>query len=60
MDRRRFLLAAAAAPLALREVPDALARTAGPAALVTADREAHVALVEIGTGRIRRRIPTRP
>ncbi|HET7572992.1 MAG TPA: hypothetical protein VFJ77_10055 [Gaiellaceae bacterium] len=60
MDRRRFLLAAAAAPFALREVPDALARAGGPAALVTADREAHVALVQLGSGRILRRIATRP
>jgi hypothetical protein len=60
VDRRRFLLAAAAAPFALREVPDALARAAGPLALVTADSEAHVALVELATGRIQGRIPTRP
>ena len=60
MDRRRFLLAAAAAPFALRELPDALAAAGGPLALVTADREAHVALVELATGRVRRRIPTRP
>ena len=60
MDRRRFLLAAAAAPFALRELPDALAAAGGPLALVTADREAHVALVELATGRIARRIATRP
>ena len=60
MDRRRFLLAAAAAPFALRDVPAALARGAGPRALVTADREAHVVLVELATGRVRARIPTRP
>jgi len=60
VDRRRFLLAAAAVPLALREVPGALARAAGPLALVTADRQAHVAVVDLATGRIRARIPTRP
>jgi len=51
VDRRRFLLAAAAVPLALREVPGALARAAGPLALVTADRQAHVAVVDLATGR---------
>jgi DNA-binding beta-propeller fold protein YncE len=60
VDRRRFLLAAAAAPFALRDVPAALAAGGGPLALVTADTEAHVALVELATGRIRARIPTRP
>jgi hypothetical protein len=55
MDRRRFLLAAAAAPFALREV-------LAPAALafVTADTEAHVAVVDLATGAIVKRIPTRP
>jgi DNA-binding beta-propeller fold protein YncE len=60
MDRRRFLLAAAASPLALRGIPEALAAAAGPLALVTADTEAHVALVELATGRIRGRIETHP
>jgi DNA-binding beta-propeller fold protein YncE len=60
VDRRRFLLAAAAAPFALADVPAALARAGGPFALVTADTEAHVAVVELATGRIRARIPTRP
>jgi DNA-binding beta-propeller fold protein YncE len=60
VDRRRFLLAAVAAPLALRDVPAALAAGTGPVALVTADTEAHVAAVELLTGRIRARIPTRP
>jgi hypothetical protein len=36
VDRRRFLLAAASVPLALRDAPDALARAAAPLALVTA------------------------
>jgi DNA-binding beta-propeller fold protein YncE len=51
MDRRSFLLAAAAAPFALRELPTAL---------VTADTEAHVAAVELLTGVVRKRIATRP
>ncbi|HEY5057444.1 MAG TPA: hypothetical protein VII51_00375 [Gaiellaceae bacterium] len=59
MDRRRFLLAAAAAPFALRDVSAALAAPA-PLAFVTADTEAHVAAVDLATGAIRKRIPTRP
>ena len=60
MDRRRFLLAAAAAPFALREVPAARAAAASPLAFVTADTEAHVAVVDLAAGVVRRRIPTRP
>jgi DNA-binding beta-propeller fold protein YncE len=60
MDRRRFLLAAAAAPLALRDVPAALAAAAGPLAFVTADTEAHVALVDLAAGAVRKRIATEP
>ncbi|MDX6486788.1 MAG: hypothetical protein QOF43_1941 [Gaiellaceae bacterium] len=52
MDRRSFLLAAAAAPFALRADL--------PAALVTADTESHVAVVDLLTGTVRARIPTRP
>jgi hypothetical protein len=59
VDRRRFLLAAAAAPFALREVPAALA-AASPLAFVTADTEAHVAVVDLATGVVRTRIATRP
>lgn len=59
MDRRRFLLAAAAAPFALREVPAALAAPS-PLAFVTADTEAHVAVVDIVAGTVRSRIETRP
>ena len=59
MDRRRFLLAAAVAPFVASRIPDALA-AAAPLALVTADTEAHVVAVELGTGRVRTRIPTRP
>lgn len=51
MDRRTFLVAAAAAPYALRALPSAL---------VTADTEAHVAVVDLLTGRVRSRIPTPP
>lgn len=61
MNRRRFLLAAAAAPFALRDVPGALAAAAtGPLALVTEDDDARVALVALASGRVVRRIPTRP
>ena len=58
MDRRSFLAGAAALALA----PEALARRWGgtPTALVTADTEAHVAAVELATGRILKRIPTLP
>jgi DNA-binding beta-propeller fold protein YncE len=55
MDRRRFLLAAAAAPFAVHEL---LASTG--LAFVTADSEAHVAVVDIATGAIVKRIRTRP
>jgi hypothetical protein len=52
MDRRSFLLAAAAAPFALR---------AGvPLAYVTADTESHVAVVDTVHGIVLHRIPTRP
>src|SRR5256885_16945992 len=53
MDRRSFLLAAAAAPLALRRTRPALA-------YVTADLESHVAVVDLERGAVVRRIPTRP
>jgi DNA-binding beta-propeller fold protein YncE len=51
MDRREFLLAAAAAPFALRELPFAF---------VTCDLESRVAIVDLTTGLVRRRIATRP
>jgi hypothetical protein len=53
VDRRSFLVAAAAAPVALRALPEPLAH-------VTADLESHVAVVDIERGVVRRRIPTRP
>lgn len=52
MDRRSFLLAAAAAPFALRAT--------APLAYVTADTEAHVAVVDSTHGIVVHRIPTRP
>jgi hypothetical protein len=51
MDRRAFVLAAAAAPFTLRGLP---------VALVTADTEAHIVAVDLLTGLVRKRIPTRP
>ncbi len=51
MDRREFVLAAAAAPFALRSLPFAF---------VTCDLESHVATVDLTTGLVRRRIATRP
>jgi DNA-binding beta-propeller fold protein YncE len=50
LDRRSFLLAAGAAPFALR----------GGVAYVTADTESHVAVVDLRTGIVVHRIPTRP
>jgi DNA-binding beta-propeller fold protein YncE len=49
VDRRSFLLAAAAAPAALR---------ASPRAFVTADLESYVAIVDLAQGRVVRRIST--
>lgn len=58
MDRREFLLAAAA-PLVLGTMPAAAARAGGtPLALVTADLESHVVAVDVGTGRVVRRLRT--
>jgi DNA-binding beta-propeller fold protein YncE len=59
MNRREFVAAVATAPFLLRS-GDALARLAGgtPYALVTADTEAHVAVVYLTTRKIVRRIPT--
>ena len=61
MDRRSFLGAAAAAPLALRS---AVARggwaRGTPLALVTADLEASVVAVALETGKVVRRLTTRP
>ncbi len=54
MNRREFLAAAAAAPFALR------AGAGRPLALVTADEEASVVVVDPFAGRVLRRIATRP
>jgi DNA-binding beta-propeller fold protein YncE len=56
VNRRQFVLAAAAAPFALR-TPDAWAGGT-PVALVTADTQAHVAAVDLATGVVLRRIRT--
>jgi hypothetical protein len=50
VDRRSFLFAVAAAPFALR----------GDVAYVTADTESHVAVVDLLSGIVVYRIPTRP
>lgn len=57
MDRRAFIVAAATLPLTARFAPEALAG-GDPVALVTADTESRVAVVELSTGRIVRSIPT--
>jgi DNA-binding beta-propeller fold protein YncE len=59
MDRREFLAGSIALPLALRNAPAALAG-GNPVALVTADTQARVAVVELSSGRILRSIPTLP
>jgi DNA-binding beta-propeller fold protein YncE len=53
VNRREFLSAAAAAPIALRSPHRRVA-------LVTADLEAHVVAVDLEDGRVLRRIATRP
>ncbi len=62
MDRRRFLIAAASGSVALATEPWALASRLGgtPVAYVTADLESHVAVVDLGTKRVVRRIRTGP
>jgi DNA-binding beta-propeller fold protein YncE len=57
VNRRAFLAAAATLPLAARFAPEALAG-GDPVALVTADTESRVAVVELVTGRIVRSIRT--
>jgi DNA-binding beta-propeller fold protein YncE len=57
MNRREFLVGAVTLPVALRFAPDALAGGT-PVALVTADTQARVAVVELSTGKILRSIPT--
>ena len=57
MDRREFLVGAVTLPIALRFAPEALAGGT-PVALVTADTQARVAVVELSTGKILRSIAT--
>ena len=57
MDRREFLVGAVTLPVALRFAPGALAGGT-PVALVTADTQARVAVVELSTGEILRSIST--
>ena len=57
MDRRQFLVGAVTLPVALRFAPDALAGGT-PVALVTADTQSRVAVVELSTGKILRSIAT--
>src|SRR6266567_3066110 len=57
MDRREFLVGAVTLPVALRFAPGALAGGM-PVALVTADTQSRVAVVELSTGKILRSIPT--
>ena len=53
MDRAAFLLAVAAAPSVLRRPPSSLA-------LVTADTEARLAVVDLDVGAVRSHVETRP
>ena len=63
MNRRTFLLSAAAAPLALAYVGQGRSASRGgisPCALVTADLESHVAVVDLETAEVRSRFRTAP
>jgi DNA-binding beta-propeller fold protein YncE len=62
VDRRRFLLTAASGAVALAADPAALAARLGgvPVAFVTADLESHVAVVDVRTRELVRRIRTGP
>jgi len=62
MDRRDFLIGAAAAPVALALRPPSFAARLGGSgvAFVTADLESHVVLVELASGEILDRIRTAP
>jgi len=59
MRRRELIAGGLAAAPALLGGRAFAARSGGPVALVTADQEAHVAVVALGGGRVRRRIATR-
>lgn len=58
MNRRQFLAGAVTLPIALRLSPEALAGGSRPVALVTADTQARIAVVELSTGKILRSIAT--
>ena len=62
MDRRRFMLAAAAVPVSLAVDPAAFARQLGgaPVAYVTADLESHVVVLDLASAEVVQRIPTGP
>src|ERR671915_1858362 len=55
MDRREFLVAAGALPFTWRSIAGG-----SPVALVTADTQARVAVVELSSGRILRSVATLP
>jgi DNA-binding beta-propeller fold protein YncE len=57
MNRREFVVGAVTLPLALRLAPGALAGGT-PVALVTADTQSRVAVVELSTGKVLRSVPT--
>jgi DNA-binding beta-propeller fold protein YncE len=57
VNRREFVVGALTLPVALRLTPEVLAG-GRPVALVTADTQARVAVVELSTGKILRSIPT--
>ena len=57
MNRREFVVGAVTLPLALRFAPEALAGGT-PVALVTADTQSRVAVVELATGKVLRSIHT--
>src|ERR671937_3295124 len=59
MNRRQFVAGAVTVPFTLRAAVDAVAG-GDPVALVTADTESRVAVVELSSGRIVRSIPTLP
>jgi len=57
MNRRQFVVGAVTLPVTLRATADALAG-GDPVALVTADTQARIAVIELSTGKILRSIPT--
>jgi DNA-binding beta-propeller fold protein YncE len=61
MDRRRFLAAAAAVPVGLAFPTRALGSALGgmsPVALVTADADSHIAVLDLHSGDVVERVPT--